>query len=860
MKQVLVDALNAKQIDLQGLHRLVLYGKPYKLWGFIPNGYEPINIFTPKNGNNIFHILAHKGVLPTVLPLFFGNDSAGILEREGVSPSMRDLMINALDSRGFTPAHIAVASNPTALASLEKHGAALTSKSYADVLAQYGDSAIKISPLEYIFTRQELAEKFFAQNIRAGCKYIFELLLTEDKIIGKEFPKYLPYIIEQVKAFDSVNAKNVFDVIFQPYWREILAQDIMEKSEALSSIVSKDEEDKISALKTALEKSIECLKKVTRLINLFQSQDWKMQEEDLCALTHSDKPIETVLKRCASMFLNGTLSGVKLENLLDANAIDPNKFKILKEFVEDNKQPVHNVMAVVEEVLPHPSAAVVDSDKDGADLHKVKSTLSQAVASSILDENIRQLQTSPVQYTENLIKAGILRTKDSSAILSAIDEHENDENQDPNIGIAPVSRVLPKDIEEHKEVHVDIRHALSSSSKHQPIAAKIKPLQIAKKSAEKTADQSVRYVDIGEYAKYVTKFLKQQEECSKYLVGELGIGYSPLHSFILMMAYPDNYFGDTVLKIVANKLKAKLKNPSEFLSEYIETLEIDAFLVINHKLNPYDLACSRDQDDVAKLLLNNWAELYSQNPRSTFESPIKHHANAIIKYLLAEQNIIDIDWNLVLRLGMKYANVESISCYAKSDAVSVENITNRSGKDSVDAKYNILNYALDCLVETSHIERYQEQAKREAALEKIPRLCECIEIIIGTDKAYYGLNNKLILKKTSSLLRELKSTIKALPTDGSMDQIIESMNGVKEGIIARYESFDLSLEAKLAIARLNDDTDRYSEATYVTHLSALSDIGRAGEDDSIILAGAVGNQRGTTMATAGAVNQYDEDA
>jgi hypothetical protein len=113
-------------VDIIKLNNLIQLGKPIKTFGFIPNGYGSIGLFETYNGENIFHLLARKSVLSTVVPTIFDNANA-ILAREGIKENPKSFLkkaINALNKDELTPADLAARNNDFAgLQTLDQYGA-----------------------------------------------------------------------------------------------------------------------------------------------------------------------------------------------------------------------------------------------------------------------------------------------------------------------------------------------------------------------------------------------------------------------------------------------------------------------------------------------------------------------------------------------------------------------------------------------------------------------------------------------------------------------------------------------------------------------------------------------------------------
>ena len=528
--------------------------------------------------------------------------------------------------------------------------------------------------------------------------------------------------------------------------------------------------------------------KVMRLMNILndQNKDWNLSIEDWSHLLSVEnfenfsQIRQCILHKCAAKFLDGTLSAMQLEDFIKVDAIEGGKFQQLKYyFVEGSLNPLGfvEVSAV---------GLIVDGD----------------------------IPTNPVKHGVPLIAL------DSAVVLSSVNsgarhsvDHSALEHKARELGSV-----------ESQKISVISTPSLSLLS--EPVdRPSIKPKAVTK------------VVSIHDYAESVTSCLQGSKKCTEHLTYDLGINYTQLHSFISMLALPGDYFGK-VLHVAAKQLGVVTKNTRDFLSEYIGELEAHDLLITDNsrKLSAYGLACARDQVDLAKLLLNKGFELgvYSGSTNSIFEIPIKYNSISIIEYLLNEQDSIIIDWHYILSQAIKYANIKAVECYINSGSDIIQGITDRGGLSTEHAKYNILNKALDGLTELSELRRFQgDQVKKEAALRKIPKLCECIKMMIESGKVYYAEENLTVSKKTFALLKELKSAIKILSDDPSMSKIVELISLVKGLIISHYESCDLSLMAQQLLGRIKSDVDydTVSNATFITHFSALSDLGRNGQFD-----------------------------
>lgn len=524
--------------------------------------------------------------------------------------------------------------------------------------------------------------------------------------------------------------------------------------------------------------------KVMRLMNILndQNKNWNLSIEDWSHLLSVEnfenfsQICQCILHKCAAKFLDGTLSAMQLEDFIKIDAIEDGKFQQLKYyFVEEgflNPLGLGEVSAV---------GFIVDAD----------------------------ISTNPVKHGVSLtdLDGTIVLSSENSGTRHSVD-HSAEEHK-------------ARELDSVESQNVSVISTPSLSLISEPVdKLSIKPKAVTK------------VVSIHDYAKSVTSCLQGSKKCTEHLTHDLGISYTQLHSFISMLALSGDYFGK-VLHVAAKQLDVVTKNTRDFLSEYIGELEAHDLLTTDNsrKLSAYGLACARDQVDLTKLLLNKGFELgvYSGSTNSIFEIPIKYNSISIIEYLLNKQDSITVDWHCILSQAIKYANVKAVECYINSGNDIIQGITDRGGLFTEHGKYNILNKALDGLTELSELRRFQgDQVKKEAALRKIPKLCECIKMMIEAGKVYYAEENFTVSKKTFSLLKKLKSAVKILSDDPSMSKIVEAISLVKGLIISHYESCDLSLMAQQLLEKIKSDVDydTASNATFITHFSALSDLGR----------------------------------
>lgn len=833
MKKELKIELNKETIDKIKMNSFIVNGRAYKFLGFISMGYESIGLFKNYDGKNIFHHLAKKGVLELLLPQFFGPKSSDILAREGISESKLVELLNFPDLKGFTPAHYAVLHEPLALQTLIKFGVVLTSEN-----------------LESIFSSEKTAKSFFTATIYSGFTDIFLALCKGHPKIQKDFISYLPHIIEEVRRINTINSFKVFDTIFENYWINLLVDDkstlikAMRLFKVLNETNPKDQDIEKAVFKVSLS-------------------DWSnllSKNEAQQDFTSHNEVKKNILNKFAYAFLNETLQSMKLSDLMNEEAIGRKKFLALQQFVEQDNLQIETSSDNVAQlpnydmgVSASGSAQTTDSNKeDNCSVSSVNLeeliVIKQAMASSIIDEKIRQLTTEPINESiGKLIDAGVLKTTASAQI--SIPQQEDG-------------------------YLINITEVTGVSSEYSAVASSYSPssssifliLPPVLKANTKRSDAKKK-VTIQEYADKVVDVILNSTNCMIQINKDLGGKSIPLFMFISIIALPEDFF-EKVLNNAAKKLEATPKTTNVFLQEYISTVESDVFLHINTNstLNAYGLACARDQLDIAKLLLVRGLELgvYSANTESIFELPIKFNSSNILQYLFTEQKAIKTNWQPILLKALKYANVETIKYYATSKEVAIEVATDKKGNSNVDKKkYNILNKALDYLVELSQLQRFDKKEQMDDVIKKIPELCECIEIMIINNKIFYAVDNQIIAKKTFLLLKELHVAIKELPNnklkDGqSLDALSKTMNKVKNLVIEKYKAQDnLPMHSKIAIDKIDDviEDDTASQATFASTFSVLSGVGEKGNNPHV---GTSSTQAGESYATISTT--IDQDA
>lgn len=335
----------------------------------------------------------------------------------------------------------------------------------------------------------------------------------------------------------------------------------------------------------------------------------------------------------------------------------------------------------------------------------------------------------------------------------------------------------------------------------------------------------------------LSKYLAKNEQYTSHIQNELGENHSELHSFIVMLAYGKDWF-EKLLQGAVKKYSVEAVDTEEFWVDYIKKLKLDQLILKNSKrgVDAYGLSCALDEEWLAKLLLNKGLKLgfYTKNTKSLFDQPIKSDSNQILKYLLTEQQDIELDWHYILSKAIKYANVQVITYYVESEATLIETTTDRKGNINEGEKYTLLNKALDDLVELSAIQRYKKAEQKEKALKKIPKLCKCIKLLLTKDDKLYCTTAGKVLKKTFDLLQELSTSINNFKENNLSSQA-EIVSDLKSNILTHYKK--MTSLSEIVIQKIEDlenniknDETLSSASTDMTKISALSDIGGAASE------------------------------
>ena len=834
MKQILITELSKPVIDVPKLVSLIENGKPSTyLRGLFTYGFEDIGLFGLDQGLNIFHILARKGVLSTVLPTFFGLKSQSILSREKASLDTLKGCMNAFDADKLTPVHIAVKHNPVALEALSKYGLVLSGKNYDALLQQYGDKILESSPLEYIFN-EDVVKNFLVQTIRAGCTNVFKLL-SEHTNVRSQLLQHLSYIIQKVNELKTSAAYNVFATIFQDNWKDIL-------------IADKSTFTKIMQLMKVVNNTKKELQLPVDNYSDLTAEDWSQLLQAKSLKENTKILQQSILRKCASKFLDGTLTVLRLEDFTNSGAIDNDKLQKLNAFIQDASATSANdftdavlafgrgagsslmlINQTMDSKLVWSSAAAAASVDDNRDqslpllstvaisvdsVQQVAIDMSKAAAESSLDENMRQLRAEPAESVFQLVQSGVIDAK-------ALNPEKIEKHQDVILESLQGARASTDDDSRSSSLSLSSTSMVSAAT-----SSSLMPPPVISRPVK--AKAPLKVVTIQEYAAGITTCLSEKRSCLDILEKELGSDYTQLHSFVSMASQPDGYFGK-VIAYVAKQLNAVPKSTGDFLNDYIGSLNEDDLMTTanSKKSNAYSLACRDDQVDIAKLLLNKGLELgiYS-NTASIFETPIQCNSTKIMEYLLNKQSIITIDWFNTLYAAITSANISAIGYYINSGTAMVQVVTDIKGAVSApEKKYTILNKALNDLYALSELRNYKKESIKEVAIQKISKLCECIKMMIDANKVYYG-TEELVTSKALELLKFLAKRV-VLLNDEYTDKIAGEINSIKDSVISHYMECKLTPDVEqkfITLASGGDIVSRASNITIKTSMSVFQDL------------------------------------
>jgi hypothetical protein len=337
-----------------------------------------------------------------------------------------------------------------------------------------------------------------------------------------------------------------------------------------------------------------------------------------------------------------------------------------------------------------------------------------------------------------------------------------------------------------------------------------------------------KYQQIITLGKSLAKYLR--EEYSSNMESDLGKSYTDLHAFIFVLYRSKDFFNE-LIKIVSEQSNMESKSVDTFWTEYIETLTGSDLLEVNIKRqhNAYGMACVLDMPDLVKLLIKKSlaTNIYQTDTKGLFDIAIKFGSYKTLKYLLTEQQDIELDWHYILLKAIKYANIQAVEYYIDSGFEIIKTVTDKKGVIIETGKYTILNRALSSLKELSNLKYYPTDEYKKAALKKLPKLCECLEKILKSNKLYCSIQEDIVLNKTFSLLHGLDKNINSL-RESNLVSAAEEISRLKDQLLDYYSKLPFlpeSIDKRIKLLECVIDYDVLSNATTnVSVISALSDI------------------------------------
>lgn len=392
----------------------------------------------------------------------------------------------------------------------------------------------------------------------------------------------------------------------------------------------------------------------------------------------------------------------------------------------------------------------------------------------------------------------------------------------------------------------DLFQPLDDQENITPNSQQKKPLPIVKKIEVKKVE--------GEFLEYSKKVLELiNSKAKKQTEKDLKGGSNDLLK-IVSVATGQKEFFPKLLKAAAKESNYKNFETECFLTNYLQNAkQEDLIFKSGNEQTGYELACSRDDLLVAKLLLAKGVEieLYTKGSSSIFDAPVTYGAKKVFNYLISnEQKDIAVDWSHILFNAIKYARQWVVESYINSKAEVIEE-ARTSSDQSVIAKYTILNKALKGIDDLLTIKRFSNQQKElELVLKSFTKslhLMKCLDQLIEADKIFYSEkvkdkngSNFHILNTTKKLLKQLKVKQKELSKNlenfessdnkETIEKVTNGLGSLSTKIINKYEillknePLNPLREEILNLGNEDKNGTDTEQLTIVTHFSALSQI------------------------------------
>jgi hypothetical protein len=768
MNNTLLYLLSQEELDVTAIVKLITFGKPKKFWGFNTGGYEPVNLFDRESGETAFHLLARKGKLSDVLPTLFDNAET-ILAREGIVVP-RSLGMSLEASAQAVIFNFLMKPNSTGFNALHF---TVYSRDYAAL--------------------DNITERGFDLNVA-------EVVKRDDEVLGIRHLSPMKFAFnEQDKAVDFVTTSivndysNLFDYMY-PFLITEHCRIIPNVVKAVkdASAAGGDITTKLSSFNNfarlfndgwfdvlASDVNAVVIQKMSRLMNLLTyhyNEYWRISENQLKILigqeiglsVERNVLIQAVQKHVLDTYARQYLVGVDID------------LELGKIFVR--------------------SQGIFDRD----DLAAV--------------EEGGLLSRELVAKMEDFVYRG--NVQDGGDALSVIPE---------DIAIIEVESVVDARVVVKEPALVEMVGS-GSADKDVQVAVSVDLVPRGK-----------RVASVEEYIATVISLINDPRGgCKTGIVKDLTDGkmikYTELHSVISVATRTEGYFISTVLPGAAQVLDAQPISYIDFVFGYVQALKEQDLITPNlyRKISAFELACARDNLTWVKALFEKSVELgvYDSTTYSIYDIALKINAKHVLKYLLAEQDLVVVDWSKVLMKSLHHANVDAVRYYVESDAEIITVTTDRN-KMAISGKYTILNKGLDSLLDLAELRHHKTSEKVEQAMDKLINYVECLLILIKSEKLYCCIDKQDVLSKTFQLVsgfvkytNHLSEVLETRDFNVKLKQIAVSCTELKDLLIGVYDKILVSASHRegFEIIKGGDFPDNMSDVTWKSGFSIMSGI------------------------------------
>jgi hypothetical protein len=323
--------------------KLVLSGKETKSFFSTKSKYQKSGIFNSydNNDNNIFHLLAKKGILYSVLSEIFKHKN-DICAREKIDEYRLKELINSENKEGFKPAHITVAKNDfNAFQLLHQYGSRLA------------EDGIKDSVVKYIVKEQPTFLKQIIVNSISIMEFICFKIIAEKPIFpqieGAQTNNFAP-ILSQIINAKNEQTNEFFLDLFTHAWKEILSNpDEQSKMEKILLVVEGHNE---------LELSNDDLTSMARLDN---------PSTDDARLISQVKNF--ILSKCATKILKDPEFKICFKKLVEEGFQNNVKFSHINSFIagettkEQARQAIQEALAQAQQLILQSQIEIEDNEQ-----------------------------------------------------------------------------------------------------------------------------------------------------------------------------------------------------------------------------------------------------------------------------------------------------------------------------------------------------------------------------------------------------------------------------------------------------------------------------------------------------------------